>query len=173
MSEITMNESHEDAPEDAGRKLTGWHVLMIMLGFFGVIFAVNGVFLYNAINSFPGEDTKKSYLQGLNYNQTLAERTAQAELGWTAAAGVAGSELIFALNDAEGAALSSRRVVAQIRRAASKSGDVELILTYQGEGEYAGDISGLEAGRWDVRISVLDMTSEDVVFRADKTVTVK
>ena len=173
MSEITMNESHEDALADAGRKLTGWHVLMIMLGFFGVIFAVNGVFLYNAINSFPGEDTKKSYLQGLNYNQTLAARAAQAELGWTAAAGVEGRELIFSLNDAEGEAMSGRRVLAQMRRAASKSGDAELVLTYQGGGKYTGDLSGFERGRWDVRISVLDMTSEDVVFRADKTVTVK
>jgi len=168
-----MNEALQETLEDEGRKLTGGHVLMIMLAFFGIIFAENGVFLFRAITSFPGEDTKKSYLQGLNYNQTLAERTAQAELGWTAAAGVEGGKLIFALNDADDEPLLSRRVVAQLRRAASKPGDAELILNYQGEGEYAGDISGFEAGRWDVRISVLDMTSEAVVFRADKTVTVK
>jgi len=173
MSKIVMNEAPEETLEDTGRKLTGGHVLMIMLAFFGLVFAVNGVFLYRAITSFPGEDTKKSYLQGLNYNQTLAERNAQAELGWTAAAGVVGGELIFTLNDAEGAALSSRRVVAQLRRAASKAGDSDIVLSYQGEGEYAGELSGFESGRWDVRISVLDMTSEDVVFRADKSVTVQ
>ena len=55
-------------------ELKGWHVLLILMAFFGVMFSVNGVFLYHAITSFPGEDVKKSYVQGLNYNDTLAVR---------------------------------------------------------------------------------------------------
>ena len=58
-------------PSSKSGKLTGWHVFWIMLGFFGLMFTVNGIFLYHAITSFPGEDVKKSYLQGLDYNSTL------------------------------------------------------------------------------------------------------
>ena len=61
MTDQTMM-ADETAPRG---KLTGWHVLWIMLGFFGLMFTVNGIFLYHAITSFPGEDVKKSYLQGL------------------------------------------------------------------------------------------------------------
>ncbi|MEO1305623.1 MAG: FixH family protein, partial [Pseudomonadota bacterium] len=82
------------------KTLKGWHVLLIMLGFFGIMFAVNGVFLYHAITSFPGEDIKKSYVQGLNYNDTLAVRAAQAELGWQAEAGLEDQTLVFRLFDA-------------------------------------------------------------------------
>ena len=71
-----------------GRELKGWHVLLIMLAFFGVMFSGNGVFLFHAITSFPGEDVKKSYVQGLSFNDTLADRAAQAELGWLAEAGL-------------------------------------------------------------------------------------
>ena len=95
---------------DIGKELKGWHVLLIMLGFFGVMFAVNGVFLYHAITSFPGEDVKKSYVQGLNYNQTLSARASQADLGWRAEAGLRDGTIAFRLFDAE-AQLSNHSIV--------------------------------------------------------------
>lgn len=159
-------------PAEANKGLRGWHVLLIMLGFFGVIFSVNGVFLYHAITSFPGEDVKKSYVQGLNYNDTLAARAAQAELGWTAEAGLQGQELVFRLNDAEGQPLSNYAVIGEIRRRATTAADRDLVFQAATAGEYRVETGTLEVGQWDVRISVFDAAGKTLVFNVDKTLIV-
>lgn len=161
----------DETPDE--KKLKGWHVLLIMLGFFGVIFTVNGIFLYNAITSFPGEDVKKSYVQGLNYNDTLAARAAQAELGWSAAAGLEGENVIFQLNDAAGEPISGRVVVAELRRRASDNHDQTLALTALTKGEYTAEVGALENGQWELRFTVMDKDGETVTFSADKTLIVK
>lgn len=158
--------------ENVQKTLKGWHVLLIMLGFFGVIFAVNGVFLYHAINSFPGEDVKKSYVQGLNYNTTLATRAAQAELGWTAEAGMQSDDLVFRLNDADGQPLSNYSVVGEIRRRATQGADQSIVFQAAGAGEYTVDGVDLEAGQWSLRISVFDAGAETLLFNVDKTLLV-
>ena len=56
---------------------------MTLIVFFGIIFSVNGLFLYKSISSFPGEDIKQSYRQGLAYNETLESRAAAKSL-WLA-----------------------------------------------------------------------------------------
>nr|WP_070958566.1 FixH family protein [Hyphomonas sp. Mor2] len=156
----------------SGKELKGWHVLLIMLGFFGVMFAVNGVFLYHAITSFPGEDVKKSYVQGLNYNDTLAARAAQAELGWTAEAGLQDGELIFRLHDAAGAPLSNYTVIGELRRMATRDADQAIIYSARANGEYVADAGALAPGQWALRINVMDPAAETVLFNVTKTILV-
>jgi len=158
--------------EPSENKLKGWHVLLILLGFFGVIFAVNGVFLYHAITSFPGEDVKKSYVQGINYNQTLAARAAQAELGWSAEAGVQDDAIVFRLRDAAEQPLSNYSVIGEVRRLAMQDADQVLVFRAAPEGEYFADMDRLEAGQWRLRITVLDNDDETVLFNVDKTLLV-
>ena len=64
--------------------LRGRHVLLGLVGFFGLIFLVNGIFAYYAIATFGGGDTSDPYRKGLNYNETVAEAARDAELGWKA-----------------------------------------------------------------------------------------
>lgn len=160
------------APEASGKELKGWHVLLIMLGFFGVMFAVNGVFLYHAITSFPGEDVKKSYVQGLNYNDTLASRAAQAELGWTAEAGLQDDQLIFRLRDAEGAPLSNYSVIGELRRTTTRGADQIILYSAQADGEYVADAGTLAPGQWALRINVFHPTTEAMLFNVTKTIIV-
>lgn len=160
-------DAHTPAHDDEA-KLKGWHVLLIMLGFFGVMFAVNGVFLFHAITSFPGEDVKKSYVQGLNYNDTLAQRAAQAELGWTAEAGWRDDQLIFRLKDETGEALSNMSVIGELRRQTTRSGDRAIVYTAVGGGEYIVEDATLAAGLWALRISVYDPEAETLLFNVDK-----
>ncbi len=168
-----MIQAHADnSIEASGKVLKGWHVLLIMLGFFGVMFAVNGVFLYHAITSFPGEDVKKSYVQGLNYNATLAERAGYADLGWTAEAGIVGDDLVFRLNDADGAPLSHYVVVGELRRTATRDDDQALVYTARANGEYVADARGLGDGQWLLRIQVMDPAAEAVLFKVNKTIVV-
>ena len=155
-----------------GKELKGWHVLLIMLGFFGVMFSVNGVFLFHAITSFPGEDIKKSYVQGLSFNDTLAERAAQAELAWSAEAGLVDDQLIVRLQDAEQAPLSSQLVVAELRRFATNQEDRTISFQPRMNGEYVADIGRLAPGQWLLRINVFDAAGEIILFRIEKTLIV-
>ncbi|MEL6858319.1 MAG: FixH family protein [Pseudomonadota bacterium] len=154
------------------RELKGWHVLLIMLGFFGVMFSVNGVFLYHAITSFPGEDVKKSYVQGLNYNETLAARARQAELGWRAEAGLQGNEILLRLSDKGGAPLTHRAVVGELRRVATRDQDQALVFQPKRGGAYSAPAGTLAPGQWRLRVSVLDAKAEKVVFQVEKTLIV-
>ena len=155
-----------------GKELKGWHVLLIMLVFFGVMFSVNGVFLFHAITSFPGEDIKKSYVQGLSFNDTLADRAAQAELGWSAEAGLVDERLIVRLQDAAAAPLSSQLVVGELRRLATNQEDRAISFQPRLNGEYVAETGRLAPGQWLLRVNVFDMDGETVLFRVEKTLIV-
>src|SRR5664279_3002869 len=73
------------------RVLTGRGVLLWLVAFFGIIFATNAYYITIAVKSFSGEDEQKPYLQGVEYNDTLARRALQKKLDWRAA--VAASRL--------------------------------------------------------------------------------
>ncbi|MCB1512065.1 MAG: FixH family protein, partial [Hyphomicrobiaceae bacterium] len=62
--------------------LRGIHVLAIFLGFFGVVFAVNGVFLYQALSTHTGVVSRQPYRKGLEYNSRIADAERQQKLGW-------------------------------------------------------------------------------------------
>lgn len=63
---------------------TGWHMLFLMVAFFGTIITVNMVLVFKAVGSYPGVDTQQSYRQGLAYNETLNARVRQKTLEWSA-----------------------------------------------------------------------------------------
>ena len=54
------------------RELTGRHVLFCLLGFFGVVFAVNAVLVKAATSTFGGVETSSSYKAGLMFEQDVA-----------------------------------------------------------------------------------------------------
>jgi nitrogen fixation protein FixH len=64
--------------------ITGRHVLYAMLIFFGVIFVVNGVFIYLARSTFTGVSTEDAYHKGLAYNDVIRAAGSQHTLGWQA-----------------------------------------------------------------------------------------
>ncbi|MEM9739729.1 MAG: FixH family protein [Pseudomonadota bacterium] len=164
-----------DAETTAPRRheLTGWHVLLIMLGFFGVIFAVNGVFLYHALTSHPGEIVEKSYLQGLNYNDRLQTRALQAERGWTAAMGVEGGRLVARIEDGTGRGLNHLLLQATLRRTASQDGDLTIALVSTGDGEYQGDLAGISAATYEVGLTGFEGDGPSPVFEARKRLSVR
>ena len=63
--------------------LQGRHVLMILATFFGVVFAVNGIFLVAAIWTHAGIVANEPYRKGLAYNSRVAAQMRQTDLGWS------------------------------------------------------------------------------------------
>jgi|JI10StandDraft_1071094.scaffolds.fasta_scaffold176300_2 nitrogen fixation protein FixH len=159
--------------QDRKGPLKGWHVLLWMIGFFGLMFVVNGFFLFYAITTFPGEDVKKSYAQGLEYNHTLAERAQQAQLGWRAEMGLIGSQLEIRLLDGSGAGVSGYDVEVQVRRLATTSADTVLPAGAQGGGIYLADVAQLAAGQWDVTAKVKHPNQDGTVFEAHKRINIR
>lgn len=133
----------------------GAHVLAALLAFFAIVIAVNVTFVVFAVRSFPGEDVRRSYLQGLNYNATIAERRAQAALGWHAVAVLSDQEggvvLNVALRDAEGAPIDGLVVAGALRWPTDERRDHDLVFEPRGQGRYVARVPSLAAGRWLLR----------------------
>ena len=51
--------------------------------FFGVIITVDCIYIYIANKTWRGVYTENAYQKGLNYNQTLADKERQQNLGWS------------------------------------------------------------------------------------------
>lgn len=154
-------------------ELKGVHVLLAMLAFFGAVIAVNVAFAVAAIGSFPGEDVRRSYTQGLDYNATLAERRAQQARGWRASAGLRqatdGAELEVTMRDAMGAPLDGLDLDGVLRWPSAERFDHDLHFAPLGEGRYAAPLGSLHEGRWILRARAAGADAQSLDFEAELT----
>jgi len=137
------------------RALNGRHVLLYLIGFFAVIFAVNGIMVYKAESTFGGLDTDDAYRKGLAYNERVAAAATQAKLGWRDALSYVPEtqRLRVALTDASGQAVSGLTVTAHVQRPATTRFDQQLMLEQTGPGSYEVDAAGLDAGWWTIDLT--------------------
>lgn len=154
-------------------RVRGRHVLWGMLAFFSAVIAVNVFFIFFAVRSFPGEDVRRSYLQGLNYNDTLAERRSQAALDWSAEAslirqdGAPAVEIVF--RDSEGRPIDGLATTGELRWPTSARFDHALVFTPRGDGRYIALIDELASGRWVLRGHAEQSDSRALDFEAELT----
>ena len=156
-----------------GFQISGLHVLAMMLLFFGTVIGVNAAFITAAVQSFPGEDVRRSYLQGLSYNDTLAERRAQAAQGWSAHAALAertgGAELRVTLADADGVPIEHAAISGELRWPTDARRDHTLTFAPAGGGVYVAPLAGLHAGRWLLRAHAERGEQSALDFEAELT----
>lgn len=153
------------------RELTGRHVLAMVLAFFGVMIIANAAFVIVAVKSFPGESEKKSYLQGLQYNNVLAKRATQAALGWRAEISriettVNGGLLEVRFFNARDAKLSGLTIKGEMRRPADDDADRALLFHETAPGVYQAATAPLAAGAWDVSGTAESISGDAFDFRA-------
>lgn len=129
----------------------GWHVLVMILLFFGVTIGVNATFITLAMRTHPGEDVPRSYYQGLNYNETLARRQAQQALGWTARVNVVDGELLVEVRDAAGEPVSGLMLAGALNHPTNTARDCPLTFRETRAGLYRVDLPCREAGQWHLR----------------------
>lgn len=153
-------------------ELKGWHVLAWMLGFFGITIAVNVAFAVVAVQSFPGEDVRRSYVQGIRFNEVLSERREQAALGWRVAAAFArderGAAVVVTIADAEGRPVSGADLSGSLQWFTDSKRDRALSFTSIGEGRYQAPVEGTPEGRWRLRARA-ERESEALDFEAELT----
>jgi len=131
------------------KEITGRTVLIGMVAFFGLIVAVNMVFVYFALDSWPGLSTEKAYEKGLAYNDKLAAAEAQAAKGWTSRITIAADGRVSVrLADAGGTGIDGLSVGLHLKRPTREGIDRQLSLIQAEPGLYEGRVENLPGGRW-------------------------
>lgn len=147
--------THHADDTDGKGPFKGWHFLVILLAVFGVVFTVNGIFLYNAITSFPGEDVRKSYTQGIEYNDRLAARARQEAQGWSISAGLvetSADTLQVEIADSTGNPVAGLILEGKLRHPANVKLDETVTFDQTAPGIYTANLEGIAPGNRDVLI---------------------
>lgn len=141
------------------RKLTGRMVLFGFLAFFGVVFAVNGVFIYFATVSWTGVSSDDAYRKGLAYNETIERAAVQQALGWRTAVSLETIDpetdrLTVLLRDQTDKPIDGQVLTATLRRPVSADEDIEVALKQSAAGAYTADLALPFRGQWGVYVDV-------------------
>ncbi|MGH1350885.1 MAG: FixH family protein [Methyloligellaceae bacterium] len=138
--------------EKANREFTGWHMLIIMLLFFGVIITVNITMAIFAASSWTGLVVKNSYVASQNFNEHLNNAEKQARLGWSSNLTTKNGKINLTLHDSLGKPLTGLQVTALIQRPAHEREDITLNLKQNSSGQYYHE-KILTDGAWNIKIT--------------------
>jgi nitrogen fixation protein FixH len=134
--------------------INGRHVLFGFLVFFGIMFAVNGVFVYVATTTFSGISTDDAYRRGLRYNDAIFANKAIQASGWTHVTSLEGSRAVVAVQHADGAPVSGLALHGRVGRPATDAQDLEITFRSDGDGRYVAETGGLASGQWQLVVTV-------------------
>jgi nitrogen fixation protein FixH len=132
------------------REITGKHVLIGTVAAFGVIIAVNVTMAVKAIGTFPGLETKNSYVASQSFD---ARRAAQEALGWQADASVGDGVLRVTLTDGDGFPVHPRSMTAMLGRATVARDDRTEALVWTGSAWEAP--ADLAEGAWVLKLEAV------------------
>lgn len=128
--------------------IDGRHVVFGLVVFFGVIFVVNGVFVYFATTTFSGISEEDAYRKGLHYNETIAAYKSQQALAWTHAAEIVGDHIELRISDADEKPVSNLEVIGTMQRPVADGEDRALAFRQTGPGLYVATVGPFEPGQW-------------------------
>ena len=132
--------------ETKPREITGKHVLIGFVVFFGLIIAVNLLLAFKAVKTFPGLEVKNSYVASQEFD---VRRAAQEGLGWTVRAELQGRELVLSITDADGP-VEVHALSAVLGRPTHVRDDVEPVFVFNGAAYVAP--MDLSDGNWNIRM---------------------
>lgn len=144
---------HSDHQSSLQKPITGRHVFIAIVVFFGVIVAVNLTMATYAAQSWTGLEVKNSYVASQDYNAKLAEAEQQEALGWTSSLLSNAGEFRLKLNNSAGSSIAGGRIVAMLKRPVQESQDVPLEFTERSAGDYRARIPA-GVGVWDLDLTV-------------------
>lgn len=145
--------------------LKGWHVFAGFAGAFSIIIAVNLVLAFSAVKTFPGLETKNSYIASQSFDD---RRDAQEALGWSVAATHKAGLLELKITDAEGQPVEVAALDATVGRATHVQDDVTPEFRFDGEAYFA--TVPLGAGNWNIR---MEARAEDGTVFQQRVVLIK
>ena len=140
------------------RALSGRMVLLWFIMFFATIFAVNGIMMRFAYNSFSGIDADNAYRTGLQFTQDVNAANAQDALGWTVSAAIApdsGGRHRIDVRATDGAnkVPDDTRAIVRLIHPANRRFDRVIAMAASGPGQFSG-FTDAAPGQWDVNIEL-------------------
>ena len=163
------------ATDRPSKPITGRHVFFGLVGFFGVMLIANGIFLYYALGTFNGFETRDAYKRGLNYNARIAADAAQNARGWQAVArhNSGSGELLLEVRDRSGAGLAGLTISGEIRRPVTDREDQTVSFRETSPARYAAPAK-LTAGQWVLSVEMREPGSAgEPAYRFKKRLWVK
>jgi nitrogen fixation protein FixH len=146
--------------------LQGWHVLAVLLAFFGSIFAVNGYFIFTSLATHSGVVSEEPYRKGLGYNQRIAASDQQSALQWQIDLDLKAAGVVkLTLADASGQPIINKRVSLQVGRPSNRSLDRAIALTETAPGTYVAISQAFAAGTWIADADVQDPRNHEANYR--------
>ncbi|HEV8036957.1 FixH family protein [Yoonia sp.] len=132
------------------REFTGWHMLALMVGGFGIIITVNLTMAWNAIATFPGLEARNSYAVSQTFQ---ADRAAQNALNWDVSADISGGVLTVNILDHRGAPLQAEITRAILGQATNVNMDTVPEFIWTGT-QYTAPVTMTE-GYWNLRLELI------------------
>jgi len=174
MSDRYFRNGGPQGGSEGARLWTGWTILLSLLGFFGVVFAVNGVMIYEALSTLSGVDTDSAYQAGLEFEQNVAMAKAQDARHWRVEAKLtpapAGERLDVSARDAAGQPLGGMQAAAVFERPTDRRLDRAVVLVEDAAGRFHGSAE-VTTGQWDL---VIELTRHgEQLFRSKNRVILK
>lgn len=133
---VTLNSSKN--------KESGKWVLLSFIAFFGVIIAVNAVFITAALDTHSGVVIEQPYEKGLAFNETLEKAKAQADIDHKVSYENGTLRLILPVSNAA--------VEASFLRPVKDGHDFKISLLHKGDGVYEATPQMPLPGAWTVRL---------------------
>lgn len=157
------------------RELTGRAVLLWLVAFFGVVFAVNGWLVQAATSTFGGLDTPSSYQAGLRFESEVARVERQQALHWQVDGKLkrdrAGEAVLdISVRDAQGQSVTGLTADATLEHPANSRLDHVIHLAKVGAGAFHGVAQG-QSGQWDLIVDFY--RGGERVFRSRSRVTLQ
>lgn len=148
------------------REIHGRHVLLVLIGFFGAMLAVNGIFIYLAMSTFNGLESD-AYQKGLRYNDRIDAAGRQAALGWSHKLTLEpDGTVLLSIKDAQGAPVSGLSIAGEITRPVADRFTSTLAFRETGAGAYLAPAS-FEPGNWIVSLQTTraELHSGETVYQ--------
>ena len=134
-------------------EFTGRHMWLFIVGFFGVIIAVNITMAVVSATSWTGLVVKNTYVASQEFEEKRIAHAAQLEAGWTSSLTHAGGTALLSVLDGAGNPVDLGEPVLQINRPVGGHDDQTITLVRQPDGTYAGPVT-LGPGVWEARVNV-------------------
>ena len=131
---------------------TGWHMLTIMVLFFGTIISVNVTMAWFASSSWSGLLVENTYVASQKFDDEVAINREMQARGWKSDLSVEDGVLIYQLADAGGDPILVDAVSVLLHRPVGVVEDQHVSLTHLGSERYSSKVT-MEPGHWVAKIT--------------------
>jgi len=141
-------------PSDAEpHRFTGWHMLAVVLSFFGVIIGVNVWLTVVALRSWTGEVVSDDYAAGQAFEANRVAHEAQVAAGWVASFAYDAGVARLTITDGTGRPVDLGTVTLSLRRPIGEKDDqLLLLLRSPDQASYEARLA-LPGGTWDAIVT--------------------